>query len=1373
MGASIDNRDGRDEPIEGLSGQIPTDPEPGQTADSDRVVPPDAATGADLPLKSSSRQLVDLGEKPLESREGHAGVTVSMTRATWKANHHPVSAEKEEWPNLTQLGRYEIQRVLGQGGFGIVYLGIDPQLDRSVALKVPRPNRFADKGELDRFLVEARMAARLKHPLLVAIYDVQQMGDLPYIVQEYVESRNLADWCAATRPSFEQIARIMVNVAEAVDYIHQQGLIHCDLKAANILIDVHGHPHVTDFGLATQESAQNVSKGQRFGTPYAMAPEQIRGESHLMDGRTDIWALGVMLYQMLTGRLPFSAASREELFQVIRTHDPKPPRQVNRGVPREFERICLKCLSRRRADRYNTADDLREDLLNWLNHDPSSQLAPDAAPTAVRPPLSSKSDVLPNIVPKGLRAYDAEDADFFLALLPGPRDREGLPESVRFWRNRIAQRDPDHTFRVGLLYGPSGSGKSSLVKAGLLPRLSDDVMPIYIEATLDATEDRLLMKLRTQFPFLPVDASLPQVCAELRKCKGTNPRKILLVIDQFEQWLHANPLPKDSQLVDALRQCDGGNLQAVLMVRDDFFLSVNRVFQELEVRLIEGLNCSMIDLCDFDHSQKVLTLLGRAYGKLGEPITPMQEKFLSRAVNDLAENGKVICVQLALFADMMKSRAWIPASLQLVGGVEGVGVAMLEETFNSQTAPLSYRIHEDAIRRVLKAMLPSSGTDIKGAAQWVDHLREVAGYADKPREFDQLIGILDNERRLITPTDNAAVNPADKNSPPARSYQLTHDYLVPSLRTWLTRKQTERLQGRAELRLSDIAADWGAKLENKRLPATWEYVVIRLLTDSGSWKPNERKLMEAAARFHRKRWVTTVAVTAILGAVIWAFISDHTNRIKQERNDNSRRRAELLVTAALNAPASAVPYAAQNVEPSREYALPILRQRFDEKSTDPAQRLRAAVLLTQMGEPRNEYLIAQIEAADKHECPNVVAALERYRESVLGPFHQLIGRAESQQNWRLKARLAITLLELGDNATALQMLHLDSDPIQRVTFIDSVPQWHGSVQRLLESLDQTDSGSFRSGIVLGIGAIPLDELLPAELEAVAVKLAGFYRDTPDAGTHSAAGWVLRRWKRPLPAVPSNAIRDWKVNSIGMTMVKVPPTDGAPAIGRQGSEKSNGAQKPGFWLSDCETAIRFFQTFMDDPSWPQVIKLHGVDVNMKPANNWKGSDPERSPSPDHPVQRVSWIDAVLFCNWLSHREHRDACYVWDGKAWQLVPGAKGYRLPTEAEWESACRAGTTTEFVCGNDDRFLEQYAAYRANQTAVCGSKMPNPWGLFDLHGNVYEWCQDWYAEDESKVLRSGAFEYNSTKSRSSNRQQNKITYRSFTVGIRVARNAD
>ena len=155
-------------------------------------------------------------------------------------------------------------------------------------------------------------------------------------------------------------------------------------------------------------------------------------------------------------------------------------------------------------------------------------------------------------MPKGLRSFDAHDADFFLELLPGPRDRDGLPDSIRFWKTRLEETDADDTFSVGLIYGPSGCGKSSLVKAGLLPHLSDDVIAVYVEATAEETEPRLLNGLRKRCPALSVNLSMKETLAALRRGEGIPVgKKVVIVLDQFEQWLHAKKEERDTELVRA------------------------------------------------------------------------------------------------------------------------------------------------------------------------------------------------------------------------------------------------------------------------------------------------------------------------------------------------------------------------------------------------------------------------------------------------------------------------------------------------------------------------------------------------------------------------------------------------------------------------------------------------------------------------------------------------------------------------------------------------------------------------------------------------------------------------------------------------------
>jgi len=376
---------------------------------------------------------------------------------------------------------------------------------------------------------------------------------------------------------------------------------------------------------------------------------------------------------------------------------------------------------------------------------------PDHPPATDYGPRTPDSDTPLKIVPKGLRSFDAGDADFFLELLPGARDRDGLPESIRFWKTKIETTDPDSTFSVGLIYGPSGCGKSSLVKAGLLPRLAKSVTPVYIEATAEDTERRLLARLRrTDFQsVLPANLSLTESLAALRRGRFLQPgQKVLLVLDQFEQWLHAKRSQGNTELVQALRQCDGSRVQCIVMVRDDFWLAVSRFLSELEIDILQGQNSALVDLFDARHARKVLAAFGRAYGVLpeGRP-TDEQNGFLDQAVAGLAQDGKIICVQLALFAEMVKGKHWRPATLKEIGGVAGVGVAFLEETFSSAAAPPEHRIHQKAARSVLKALLPETGSDIKGNMRALAELRAASGYGARPADFDKLLRILDGQLR--------------------------------------------------------------------------------------------------------------------------------------------------------------------------------------------------------------------------------------------------------------------------------------------------------------------------------------------------------------------------------------------------------------------------------------------------------------------------------------------------------------------------------------------------------------------------------------------------------------------------------------------------
>ncbi len=778
-----------------------------------------------------------------------------------------------------KIGAFRVDGVLGTGGFGRVYRAYDVTLNRPVAIKMLLGNSIRSKGGVEELLREARLAAKLKHPSIVRVYEVGQDDDGDrFVVLEYIDGMPLDRLLDDGKPAPGRIVEIMIKIAQALQYAHDHGLTHRDLKPSNILLDKHDEPYITDFGLAIDETTERLRAGEVAGTPPYMAPEQVAGESHRIDGRTDIWALGVIVYELLAGHRPYRGADRDELFYSIRYVDPKPLREVDLSIPAELDRIALKCMAKRMADRYAKALDVAVDLktvLRALQQDPSKRFDMGNGQFDSAGASDGDSRSVPPVVPKGLRSFERQDAEFFLRLLPGPKDLNGIPESIRFWQWSINDRSNPATFPIGLVYGPSGSGKSSFVKAGLLPRLADHVIPVFVEATRDESELRLLKALRAALPDIPAKLSLPNIVAGLRERLWMRPdAKILIVLDQFEQWLHGHATYEATQLVDALRHCDGEIVQTLVLMRDDFWMQITRLFRILEVPLVEGRNSAAVDLFSVAHSTSVLGEFGRAYGQL--PVresewSAEQRRFVEQCAHILADDERVIPVRLALFAEMIKSKPWSRRTLPAARSSEKLGVDFLEETFGSATSAPEHRLHRLAARRILERLLPQEGSNIRGHIRAEQELLEYSGYARTPHEFQRTMQILDLELRLISPTTllgkpgiGDQVSPA--GTAETRYYQLTHDYLVPAIRAWLTSKKRETARGRAELRLTDRARAYRDQPHPRQLPSVWEWLSILALTRRRNDGESERRLLAAANRRHLAR-LGTAAVLAF--TLIW------------------------------------------------------------------------------------------------------------------------------------------------------------------------------------------------------------------------------------------------------------------------------------------------------------------------------------------------------------------------------------------------------------------------------------------------------------------------------------------------------------------------
>ena len=236
-----------------------------------------------------------------------------------------------------------------------------PLLDRPVAIKMLRARSTPLLGEGDPALQEARTLAHLRHPGIVAIHDVGVHAGQMYVVSDYLEGPDLGRWLRDNRPPWPEAVRIVAAVAEALSHAHARLIVHRDVKPANIIVTAGVAPVLVDFGLALgEEQAGGGAKGLVSGTPWYMSPEQAEGSAHRIDGRTDVYSLGVVLYEMLTGRVPFRATTIAELMRQVREDEPQPPRQLVRDIPVDLERVCLKALAKRQPDRYTTAGDFAD-----------------------------------------------------------------------------------------------------------------------------------------------------------------------------------------------------------------------------------------------------------------------------------------------------------------------------------------------------------------------------------------------------------------------------------------------------------------------------------------------------------------------------------------------------------------------------------------------------------------------------------------------------------------------------------------------------------------------------------------------------------------------------------------------------------------------------------------------------------------------------------------------------------------------------------------------------------------------------------------------------------------------------------------------------